>query len=135
MKNILALVAVALLTATASQAATINLEVHTAGRWVRLIPGSGTNGRVVNGVTDRAARGESVRANFAASTPAERNNPAIRNCYVSSKAGSFEIYGTSVWLPSSAQFTVPLSPAWDDNYVNIVTISGHFKLRIPVALR
>lgn len=138
MKKILAILAAGLATVASTvntQAASISLDVYTGGRWVRLIEGSRTGGRVINGVTDRAARGEKVRANFAASTYHEWCNPIITACFVRSDAGSFNISGSSPCLPSSAQFTVPTSPAWDNNYVYVCTVSGPFKVRIPVGSR
>lgn len=135
MKVKIAVIAAGLFAAAATHAASISLDVYTGGRWVRLVPGSNTGGRVINGVTDRASRGERVRANFSASTYAEWCNPIITACFVSSQAGSFDIYGTSPWLPSSATFTVPTSPAWDNNYVNVCTVSGRFPMRIPVGSR
>jgi hypothetical protein len=136
-----ALAGLALLTSTAS-AATMDFWVLAKGtQWALLVPGSNTGGKVIYNakygcpITDRAARGEYMEVDFWASTTAERKNPAISRCWLSSAAGSVGLTCRPWKLASYTGFTVPTSPAWDNNYVNIQTVSGNFSTRVPVGTR
>ena len=127
---------------SSSSAATMDMWVLAKGtQWALLVPGSNTGGKVIYkpnygcNITDRAARGEYMEVDFWASTAAERKNPAISRCWLSSAAGSIGLTCRPWNLASYTGFTVPTSPAWDNNYVNIQTVSGNFSTRIPVGTR
>ena len=138
----LALAGLALCAAT-TQAASIEMWVYAKNTsWAILVPGSNTGGRVVYSreygcnITDRAQRGETVDAWLAPTTAAERSNPVIKRCWLSSTAGTKELGcyqpKLSTWIND---FKVPTSVFWDDNYINVTTASGTFKVRIPVGGR
>src|ERR1039458_1738756 len=81
-----------LMVAAASQAANMQMWVLTGGRWALIVPGSNTGGQVIPNstygwTTDRASRGEQMVVFFSPSTPAERNDPRISKCRLSSTAG------------------------------------------------
>jgi hypothetical protein len=124
--------------ATNCRAVSIEMWVLAKGTWAILVPNSNTGGRVVYSatygwyITDRAARGETVSAYLSPSTAAERTNPSILRCWLTSTAGSKELRTDapkmSTWV---SNFTMPTSVFWDDNYINVKSVSGAFKVRIP----
>ena len=133
----LVLAGMAFLSSSAS-AASLDIWVNAKGKqWALLAPGSNTGGRVVYKaalgayITDRAARGESLFATISLCTSAEQTNPAIGNCWLSSKAGTLPLRPQSFMI----LFAIPSSPAWDNNCLNVQTASGIFTTRIPVGSR
>lgn len=125
--------------APSSHAAKIELNVTVGNKYVLVVPGSNTGGRVVwnnqyGWITDRVMRGEKVDAWFWASNPAERANPRVNRAWLTSSVGE----GPTLRLPwgpkmlTFATFTVPTSPFADNNYVNVNTVTGNSALRIPV---
>jgi hypothetical protein len=122
-----------------AKAATIDLWVFTDGRWAYINPNRDTGGRRewngVYWVTDRAARGELVQAVISTSTAAESSNPVICSASLSSTAGSVGLGGAGKIMTTGICFTVPLDPNWDNNCVNIRTVSGVFTKPLRVGRR
>ena len=137
--KVLPVVAGLLALASTAQAASIRMEVFTQGKWVLVVPGSGTGGRVQWDpgrrcyITDRAARGELLFVTKSASTAAERANPVIYWSDLQSSGGGFPLSGGC--MTATDCFQVPLNPAWDNNYIRICTVPGLFRERIPVGSR
>jgi hypothetical protein len=136
----LAALGICLLT-PASHAAQIELNVMVGNKYVLVVPGSNTGGRVVyskqhfSWITDRVLRGEKVDAWFWPSNPTEAQNPYVFRAWLTSTAGT----GPTLRLPGGqtmltfATFTVPTSPLCDNNYIWVETMSlKNSSLRIPV---
>jgi len=127
----------------ASQCQAVNIEMWVLAKgktWAMIIPGSNTGGYVIYNaqhgcyITDRAQRGETVKANLTASTAPEKGPAALKRCWLSSTGGTRELslYWNDGWLPDQIKsFTMPTSVFWDNNYINVKTVSGAFSLRIP----
>jgi hypothetical protein len=119
----------------------VSLGPKYGNKYVLIVPGSNTGGRVVwsnpHGwwITDRASRGESVDAWFTANTKAERTNSRISKCWLSSTGGNanLRLWGSN--MLTATTFTVPTSPFWDNIYVNVNTASGTFSMRLPAGSR
>lgn len=123
------------------RAATVELWVTAGGSQALIVPGSNTGGRVIYSaahrclITDRAARGEEVVAFIYISTLEEWRNPQIFGCWLSSDAGAMNLQLSRPQMFATATFIVPTNPSWDDNQVNVRTVSASNPARLPVGRR
>lgn len=133
-----------MLLATASNAATINMECKVAGYssagWIKIIPGSNTGGRVqkdASGVpyTDRVQRLEPLRITYTAKGT-ERCSGGYYGCILKFTGGfqSFAAFN-QVPLPYTMVVTCPGDPAWDNVIAGISTSMGCFVSRVPIGTR
>ena len=138
------LTAAAIVLTTALQAANINYEVQVPGYskagWVKVRPElrSLLGGKVANlpqyggWVTDRVARGETLRVTITATTPAERR---CRGGIVGVIANNDLVSIQPVLLPATGIWNVTRNPRIDNVYLSIATESGFFDKRVPIGSR
>ncbi len=139
----LAVLALALCS-TAADAAQWLLWVNVQGKDVRLIPGSGTGGRVVWSsslgcwITDRAARGEWVDGYAIAETSREIASPLITHAeIVCAAGGARSISFNASYMPNYTWigFNVPTNPAWNNNVVKVGNPLWTAQFNLPVGTR
>jgi hypothetical protein len=143
LKNILlgAAMMVALTVGNTAQAAKIEYCVETGGKLALIVPSSNLGGRVqysrAHGmhITDRASRGERVIAYMIPSTRAEKANPYVTSTWLSSTAGASPLRSAGPNMVTYVSFEAPLSPHADNVHVNVCTVSGTFKERLPIGSR
>ena len=130
-----------------SRAADIKFEAKVAGYtqrgngWVLVLPERRPilGGKVAwdqalgTYVTDRVARGETMRVTI---TPGTRTEKCYRIALEGIAPGNTWTYDKLVPLPyTTPSFEVSKSPAFSNMFVNIFTFSGPFSKRIPIGSR
>ena len=124
----------ALISATATQAADLILQVQVRGYsgYTLVVTGSNTGGRVQwssrynCNITDRVSRGESACFTIAPTASGEY-------LYQGGLTQAFSL--GSGYLPCYRTFTVPTDPNKDNLYMWASTNCGYFQKRMPIGTR
>ncbi len=119
----------------------VKVPRYSSAGWVMVVPSANTGGRVTWSsrygcyITDRVSRGETMRAIFVPSTPAEQATSMWNIQLATLNSDRGEILSAFFDLPYSWQFTVPTNRRDDNVYLYIETVSGEFTQEIPIGSR